>query len=176
MRPVFRRYLRNNSGSLAILAAIRLTSSLLMPINLPYLARCVPKHRPSSSSLVVCHLAVLPGGVNTMKARVARTSFSLFFLLSVFAPVHAQAASGQPTEPPSRLSMLVHDFSTWLNHVTGTRASNPQAGRNSPPLPRPRPAAEPAPGPVASNKEWSEFVPPSGASKKKTPAPVQIND
>jgi hypothetical protein len=111
-----------------------------------------------------------------MKARVAKTSFSLFFLLSVFAPAAQAATSGPPTEPPSRLSMLVHDFSTWLNHVTGTRANNHQAGRNSPPLPRPRPAAERAFAPIASNKEWSEFVPPPGASKKKTPAAVQIND
>ena len=51
-----------------------------------------------------------------------------------------------------------------------------QAGRHSPPLPRPRPAAEPAPMPVASNKEWSEFVPHPVASKKKTPTPIQIND
>ena len=41
---------------------------------------------------------------------------------------------------------------------------------------RPRPTADAAPKPVASNKEWSEFLPPSGTSKKKTPAPVQIND
>ena len=99
--------------------------------------------------------------------------FSLFFLLSVFAPAQA-ATSGPPTEPPSRLSTLAHDFATWLNHVTGTRANNHQAGRHSPPLPRP--AAEPASMPVASNKEWSEFVPPPVASKKKTPTPIQIND
>jgi hypothetical protein len=111
-----------------------------------------------------------------MKARVLRTaSFSLFFLLSVFAPAQA-VTSGPPTEPPSRLSALTHDFATWLNRVTGTRANNHQAGRNSPPLPPPRPAAEHASAPVASNKEWSEFVPPPGASKKKTPAPIQIND
>jgi len=111
-----------------------------------------------------------------MKARVARTaSFALFFLLSVFAPAQA-ATSGPPTEPPSRLSTLVHDLSTWLNHVTGTRANNHQADRHSPPLPRPRPAAEPVPKPVASNREWSEFVPPSVASKRKTPTPIQIND
>jgi hypothetical protein len=115
------------------------------------------------SSFVVCHLALR--GANMMKASVARTDFSLFFLLSVFAPAAQATTSGPPTEPPSRLSMLVHDFSTWLNHVTGTRANDHQAGRHSLPLPRPRPAAEPAPKPVASNKEWSEFAPPSGASK-----------
>jgi hypothetical protein len=112
-----------------------------------------------------------------MKARVARTGFCLFFLLSVFAPAHAQVAtSSPPSEPPSRLAMVVHDFSTWLNHVTGTSANSHQAGRNSQPMPRPRPTADAAPKPVASNKEWSEFLPPSGTSKKKTPAPVQIND
>jgi hypothetical protein len=111
-----------------------------------------------------------------MMARVARTSFSAFFFFSFFATAHAQAVtSGPPTEPPSRLSMLVHDFSTWLNHATGTRANKHQV-RNSPPLPRQRPAAEPAPKPVASNKEWSEFVAPRSAPKNKTPAPVQIND
>ena len=111
-------------------------------------------------------------GANMMKARVARTGFSLFFLLSVFALAAQAATNGPPAEPPSRLSMLVHDFSTWLNHVTGTRANDHQAGRHSLPLPRPRPAAEPAPKPVASNKEWSEFVPPP-ASKKKRPRPFK---
>jgi hypothetical protein len=111
-----------------------------------------------------------------MKARVLRTaSFSLFFLLSVFAPAQA-VTSGPPTEPPSRLSALTHDFATWLNRVTGTRANNHQAGRHSPPMPQPRPAAEPAAMPAASNKEWSEFVSPPVAAKKKTPTPVQIND
>jgi hypothetical protein len=112
-----------------------------------------------------------------MKARVLRTaSFFLFFLLSVFGPAQAATSGPPPTEPPSRLSTLAHDFAAWLNHVTGTRANNHQAGRHSPPLPRPRPAAEPASTPVASNKEWSEFVPPPVASKKKTPTPIQIND
>jgi hypothetical protein len=113
-----------------------------------------------------------------MKARVLRTaSFSLFFLVSVFAPAHAQAAAnGAPSEAPSPLSAIAHDFTTWLNHVTGNGANNHRAGRHSSPLPRPRPAAEPASAPVASNKQWSEFVPSPGASKKKTPTLVQIND
>jgi hypothetical protein len=113
-----------------------------------------------------------------MKARVSRTaSFSLFFLVSVFAPAHAQAAaSAAPTEAPSPLSAIAHDFTTWLNHVAGNGANNHRADRHSSPLPRPRPAAELASAPVASNKEWSEFAPSPGASKKKTPTLVQIND
>jgi hypothetical protein len=108
-----------------------------------------------------------------MKAKVLRTaSFSLFFLLSIFAPAHAPAAaSGPPAEPPSRLSTLVHDFNTWLNRITGA-AANHQAGRHSPPFPRPRPVAEATSMPVASNKEWSEFVSPP----KKKPTPIQINE
>lgn len=111
-----------------------------------------------------------------MKARVLRTaSFSLFFLLSAFAPAHAQAvASAAQTEAPSPLSAIAHDFTTWLNHVAGNGANNHRASRHSSPLPRPRPAAELAS--VASNKEWSEFVPSRGASKKKAPTFVQIND
>ena len=108
-------------------------------------------------------------GANMMKARISRTaSFSLFFLVSAFAPAHAQAiASAAPTEAPSPLSAIAHDFTTWLSHVGGDSANKDRTGRHSLPLPRPRP--------VASNKEWSEFVPPP-ASKKKTPTPVQIND
>ena len=113
-----------------------------------------------------------------MKARVFRiASFSLFFLLSLFAPAHAQAAtSGAPIEAPSPLSAIAHDFGTWLNRVAGNGANNQRTGRHSSPLPRPRPAAALASHPVASNKEWSEFVPPARASKKTTPTPVQIND
>ena len=103
-----------------------------------------------------------------IKARVLRTvSFSLFFLLSVFAPAHAQAATnGAPIEAPSPLSAIAHDFTTWLNHVAGNGANHHRAGRHPSPLPRPRPA----------NKEWSEFVPRPGVSKKTTPTLVQIND
>ena len=114
-----------------------------------------------------------------MKARVFRiASFSLFFWLSFFAPAHAQAAtSGAPIEAPSPLSAIAHDFATWLNRVAGNGANNHRAGRHPSPLPRPRPAVELASHLVASNKEWSEFVPPpGGASKKTTPTPVQIND
>ena len=107
-------------------------------------------------------------GANMMKARVSRTaSFSLFFLVSGFAPAHAQAiASAAPTEAPSPLSAIAHDFTTWLSHVGG--ANKDRTGRHSLPLPRPRP--------VVSNMEWSEFVPPPSAFKKKMPTPVQIND
>jgi hypothetical protein len=109
-----------------------------------------------------------------MKARVFRiASFSLFFLLSLFAPAHAQAAtSGAPIEAPSPLSAIAHDFATWLSHVAGNGANNHRAGRHPSPLPRPAP--ELASHPVASNKEWSEFVPPpGGASKKTTPSPFK---
>ncbi len=111
------------------------------------------------------------------KARVFRTaSFSLFFLVSAFAPAHAQAtASDAQTEAPSPLSAIAHDFTTWLGHVAGD-ANKDRTNRHPARLPRPRPTAKPASTPVASSsKHWSEFVP-AGASKKKTPTPVQIND
>src|SRR6516225_2862338 len=109
-----------------------------------------------------------------MKLRARRTaSFSLFFLLSGFALAFAQASPPDPTEPPSRLSMFVHDVTNWADHiitdakhiVTGadhisTGADHHRVTR-SPPLPRPRPAAL-ASAPVAS--------------KEKTPTPIQIND
>ena len=121
-----------------------------------------------------------------MKQRVTRTaSFSLFFLLSGFALVHAQVPPPDPTEPPSRLSMFAHDVSNWVDHIitdakhiititdnTDADHINTDADRvstgtdhhrltHSPPLPRARPA-ELASAPVAS--------------KEKTPAPIQIND
>src|SRR5262250_1065999 len=95
--------------------------------------------------------------------------FSLFLLLSSFALAFAQASPPDPTEPPSRLSMFVHDVTNWADHiitdakhiVTGadhistdadhistdatdtdhirTGADHHRATR-SPPLPRPRPA------------------------------------
>jgi hypothetical protein len=53
-----------------------------------------------------------------MKQKVTRTaSFSLFFLLSGFALVHAQVPPPEPTEPPSRLSMFAHDVSSWVDHI-----------------------------------------------------------
>jgi hypothetical protein len=116
-----------------------------------------------------------------MKQRVTRTaSFSLFFLLSGFALVHAQAPPPEPIEPPSRLSMFAHDVSNWMDHIitdakhiitdadhASTDADRVSTGAehhratHSPPLPRPRPA-ELASAPVAS--------------KEKTPTPIQIND
>ena len=113
-----------------------------------------------------------------MKARVLGiASFSLFFLLSVFAQAHAQeAANGAPSQAPSPLSAIAHDFTTWLNHVAGNGARKYRAGRHTSPLPQPRPAAEAASARVASNKEWSEFVPSPGASNKKLPTFVQIRD
>ncbi len=111
-----------------------------------------------------------------MKARVLGiVSFSLFFLLPVFAPAHAQEpANPASSETPSPLSAIAHDFATWLNH--GNDATNHRAGRHSSPLPRRRPAVELASARVASNKEWSEFMPSPGASKKKLPTLVQIRD
>jgi hypothetical protein len=123
-----------------------------------------------------------------MKQRVIRTaSFSLFFLLSGFAVVHAQVQPPEPTEPPSRLSMFAHDVSNWVDHIitdakhiitdadhistdadhVSTDAGHVSTGADhhrvthSPPLPRPRPA-QLASVPVAS--------------KEKTPTPNQIND
>ena len=113
-----------------------------------------------------------------MKARILGiASVSLFFLLSVFAPVHSQeAANRAPSGAPPPLSAIAHDFTTWLNHVAGNGAKNHRAGRPSSPLPQTRPASELASARVASNKEWSEFVPSPGASKKKTATLVQIRD
>src|SRR6516225_2651646 len=74
------------------------------------------------------------------------------------------------------LSAIAHDVTTWLNHVAGNGARKHRAGRHSSPLPQPRPAAEAASARVASNKEWSEFVPSPGASNKKLPTFVQIRD
>jgi hypothetical protein len=123
-----------------------------------------------------------------MKQKVTRTaSFSLFFLLSGFALVHAQVPPPEPTEPPSRLSMFAHDVSSWVDHIItdakhiitdakhiitdadhiNTDADHVSTGADhhrvtrSAPLPRPRPA-ELASAPVAS--------------KEKTPTPIQIND
>jgi hypothetical protein len=100
-------------------------------------------------------------------------SFSLFFLLSGFALAHAQAPPPEPTEAPSRLSMFVHDFTNWLDHI-GTGADHHRAN-HLPPLPRPRPPGR-ASTPIASSQELSEFALAPVASKKKTPTPVQIND
>ena len=99
-------------------------------------------------------------------------SFSLFFVLSGIALVHAQTPPA-PTETPSRLSLFVHDFTTWLDHVGGTRANHSRVVNHSPPpLPRPR-LAERVSGAVASNKE---FAPTPVAPKKETLTPIQIRD
>jgi hypothetical protein len=100
------------------------------------------------------------------------TSFSLFFLLSGSALVYAQAPA--PTETPSRLSLFVHDFTTWLDHVGGNGDKRNRVVSHSPPLPRPRPA-EGASAAVAS-KQLSELAPAPLASKKTTSTPVQIRD
>jgi len=110
-----------------------------------------------------------------MKVRVLGTAiFSLFFLLSIFAPAHSQeAVNGAPSGADHPCPQLRMTLPTWLNHVAGTGANNHRADRPSsqtrlaPKLPSAR---------VASNKEWSEFVPSPGASKKKTPTLVQIRD
>ncbi len=110
------------------------------------------------------------------KARaLGAASFSLFFLLSVFASGHVQAATDGPADAPSPLSAVLHDFTTWLNRAVGNGGNNHRANRHPPPLPRARPAKLASP-PLASNKQTSEFVPPPGASKKKPPTLVQIND
>ena len=122
-----------------------------------------------------------------MKQRVTRTAgFSLFFLLSGLALVHAQVPQ-EPTEPPSRLSMFAHDVSNWVDHIItdakhiitdGDHASTDadhistdadhvstdadhHRVTHSPPLPRLRPA---------------ELASAPAASKEKTPTPIQIND
>jgi hypothetical protein len=86
-----------------------------------------------------------------------------------------EAANRAPSGAPPPLSAIAHDFTTWLNHVAGNGAKNHRAGRPSS-LPQTRPASEPASARVASNKQWSEFVPSPGASKKKTATLVQIRD
>ena len=115
------------------------------------------------------------GGAIMIKLGVLRTaSFSLFVSLS--APVHAQAPPPPaPTEVPSPLSTIVHDFTTWVNHIRGGDANHHQAGNHLPPLPRPRPEAL-ASATVAPNNELSEFAPAPVPSKNKTSTPVQIND
>jgi hypothetical protein len=108
-----------------------------------------------------------------MKLRILRTiSFSFFFLISGFALVHARAQTAS-AETPSRLSAFVHDFTKWVDHVTG--ANHGRVVSHSPPLPRPRPA-ERAPAAVASNQALSEFARAPVASKKISPTPVQIRD
>jgi hypothetical protein len=137
--------------------------------------RSGPLRAPASPYLHVNVVATCSGGATMMKIRILRTaSFSLFFLLSGFALVHAQAPPA-PAESPSRLSAFVRDFTTWLDHVGGTGAKHSRVVSHPPPLPRPR-QTERASAAVASNQELSEFAPAAVASKKKTPTLVQIRD
>jgi hypothetical protein len=130
-----------------------------------------------------------------MKQRVTRTaSFSLFFLLSGFALVHAQVPPPEPTEPPSRLSMFAHDVSNWVDHIitdakhiitdadhtntdadrisadadhTNTAAVHVSTGADHHRATHSLPLPRPRPAELASTPV---------ASKEKTPTPNQIND
>jgi hypothetical protein len=134
-----------------------------------------PLRAPASPYLHVNVVATCSGGATMMKIGILRTTrFSLFFLLSGVALVHAQAPPA-PAESPSRLSAFVRDFTIWLDHVGGTRANHSRVVNHPPPLPRPR-QAERASAAIASNQQLSEFALAPVASKKKTPTPVQIRD
>jgi hypothetical protein len=98
-------------------------------------------------------------------------ALSFFLLLLGFVSVHAQAT---PAAPPEEASSPFSAIATWLNHLGDTDAPPHRRTPSSTPLPRPRPA-ELVSAPVASNEEWSEFVPPP-MSKNKTPTLLQIND
>jgi uncharacterized protein involved in copper resistance len=131
-----------------------------------------------------------------MKQKVTRTaSFSLFFLLSGFALVHAQVPPPEPTEPPSRLSMFAHDVSSWVDHIItdakhiitdakhtdadhtdadhtdadhiNTDADHVSTGADHHRVTRSPPLPRPRP---------AELVSAPVASKEKTPTPIQIND
>jgi len=104
-----------------------------------------------------------------MKLRVLRTtSFSLLFLVSAVALVHAQVRPAAANEAQSPLSALVR----WLDNIGG---AHHHRANNSPPLPRPRPA-ERTSAAVAANQHMPEFAGGLVGSKKKTAAPVQIRD
>jgi len=131
-----------------------------------------------------------------MKQKVTRTaSFSLFFLLSGFALVHAQVPPPEPTEPPSRLSMFAHDVSSWVDHIItdakhiitdakhtdadhtdadhtdadhiNTDADHVSTGADHHRVTRSPPLPRPRPAELASAPI---------ASKEKSPTPIQIND
>src|SRR5215831_18038481 len=99
-----------------------------------------------------------------MKQRVTRTaSFSLFFLLSGFALVHAQVPPPDPTEPPSRLSLFAHDVSNWVDHIitdakhiitdadhVSTDADHVSTGADPPPVTHSPTLARPRPVELAS--------------------------
>jgi len=101
-------------------------------------------------------------------------ALSLSFLLVAAASVHAQAPQAASPDRRSPLSEVAHNFTSWLNRVTGSSAPHHRA-TSLLPLPRPRPADHLSP-PVASNKELSTLAPAPTAPKNKAPLPVLIND
>jgi hypothetical protein len=102
-------------------------------------------------------------------------TLSVFLIALVAGSVHAQTPpSARPEAGPSPLSEIAHDFSTWLNHVTGTRPKHHRAA-SSPPLPRPRPA-ELTRAAAVPNQDPAELARALTAPKKKATAPVLIND
>src|SRR6516164_8941227 len=108
---------------------------------------------------------MMKGDAIMMKLRILGTvSFSLFFLLSGFALAHAQEPPA-PTDAPSPLSAIVHDFTNWWDHI-GTHVNHHRT-THSPPLPRPRPPK--LASAVASNQALSEFAPAPVASRRKRP-------
>ena len=125
-----------------------------------------------------------------MKLRILRTVvFSLFFLLSAVALVHAQALPAAPPEAPPLLFAILHDFTTGLDHIGGTRPNHRRVASHSPPLPRPRrvelaptsvasnkQSAEVAPAPLVSEEQPLEVAPTMVAPKKQTSASILIND
>jgi hypothetical protein len=106
---------------------------------------------------------------------IGAATLALSFLLLTAGAVRSQAPQPAPGESRSPLSEIAHDFTTWLNHVTGSSSSHHRGASSSPPLPRPRPA-EPAPSSVVSNGAPPAAVPAAIVPKKKTVAPVLIND
>jgi len=123
-----------------------------------------------------------------LRPLITIATLAVSFVLSAAGSVHGQQQPALP-EQRSPFSQIAHDFTSWLTHVTGTGAHH-HAPAASAPLPRPRPAeltsatatlnkqpAEMAPAPLAAEKQWSEVAPTSApTSKKKSPAPVLIND
>jgi len=106
---------------------------------------------------------------------IGAATLALSFLLLTAGAVRSQAPQPAPGETRSPLSEIAHDFTTWLSHVTGSSPNHHRVASSPPPLPRPRPA-EPTPTPVVSNAGPSEPAPAVITPKKKTVAPVLIND
>jgi len=119
---------------------------------------------------------------------IAIATLAVSFVLSAAGPVHAQQPQSALPEQRSPFSEIAHDLTTWLTRVTGT-GSHHHPPASSLPLPRPRPdlmattapsnkkQTAAAPTSLASEKQWSEVVTTSApAPKKKSPAPVLIND